>query len=255
MPKNRINCLTFVAEFGVFMKNLKNLTTTQNLIEEHKINIAIDGFAACGKSTLAKALAKRLGYAYIDSGAMYRAATHYFQQQNIDIEDIKLVDAALPDVHIHFQNTPKGNRTYLNNVDVEEEIRTMLVSSQVSEVSTIHSVRDAMVAQQQRMGTLKGVVMDGRDIGTVVFPTAELKIFMTADVAVRVQRRQAELAAKGVELSAEEVEKNLRHRDRIDTTRAYNPMRQAADAVVLDNSKLTPEEQIEIIVKLAKERI
>lgn len=237
------------------MKNLKNGKEIHAETHPATINIAIDGFAACGKSTLAKALASRLGYTYIDSGAMYRAATHYFQQNNIDISDTNAVDTALPDVHIHFQHTPHGTHTFLNNVDVEAEIRSMFVSSQVSEVSTIESVRDAMVAQQQRMGNQKGVVMDGRDIGIIVFPTAELKIFMTASVAIRVKRRQDELTAKGVALSYEEVEKNLLHRDHIDTTRRYNPMRKADDAIILDNSNLTPAQQVAFVLDLAKERM
>jgi cytidylate kinase len=220
-----------------------------------KIIIAVDGFAACGKSTLAKALAARLGYGYIDSGAMYRAATLFLMQKGIHYNDTAAVAAALPDLHIFFRNTKLGNRTFLNNIDVEEEVRSMSVSDIVSEVSAISSVRRAMVLQQQQMSKQKGVVMDGRDIGTVVFPKAELKIFMTADVSIRVQRRQAELAAKGIHLDAATVEKNLLHRDNIDSTRADSPLRKADDAITLDNSFLTPAEQMEMILALARERI
>lgn len=220
-----------------------------------KIIIAVDGFAACGKSTLAKALAERLGYGYIDSGAMYRAATLFLMQCGIDYNDTSAVAAALPDLHIFFKNTKQGNRTFLNNIDVEEEVRSMSVSDIVSEVSAISSVRRAMVLQQQQMSKQKGVVMDGRDIGTVVFPKAELKIFMTAEVSIRVQRRQAELAAKGIHLDAVAVEKNLLHRDNIDSTRADSPLRKANDAIMIDNSFLTPAEQMQMILALARERI
>ena len=220
-----------------------------------RIIIAVDGFAACGKSTLAKAVAARLGYGYIDSGAMYRAATLFLMQRGIEYTDLAGVAAALPDLHIFFRNTRLGNRTFLNNVDVEEAVRSMAVSDIVSEVSAISSVRRAMVLQQQQMSKQKGVVMDGRDIGTVVFPKAELKIFMTADVNVRVARRQAELAAKGIFLNAEVVQKNLLHRDNIDSTRADSPLRKADDAIIIDNSDLTPAQQMEQVLAYARERI
>ena len=226
-----------------------------DLPESPKIIIAVDGFAACGKSTLAKALAARLGYGYIDSGAMYRAATLFLMQNGIDYNDLERVQAALPKLNINFKNTKQGNRTFLNGVDVEEKVRSMSVSDIVSEVSAISAVRRAMVLQQQQMSKQKGVVMDGRDIGTVVFPKAELKIFMTADVSIRVQRRQAELAAKGIHLDAVAVEKNLLHRDNIDSTRADSPLRKANDAIMIDNSFLTPAEQMQMILALARERI
>ncbi|HMQ89962.1 MAG TPA: (d)CMP kinase [Flavilitoribacter sp.] len=210
-----------------------------------KIIVAIDGYSSCGKSTLAKALAGRLGYAYVDSGAMYRAATLYLLQHGIGIEEEGAIEAALDDIHIRFERNPSGNRTLLNGEDVEEQIRSMEVSAVVSEVSAISPVRRAMVRQQQNMGKHKGIVMDGRDIGTVVFPDAELKIFLTAAKDIRVARRYRELTAKGIDISLDEVEENLAHRDLIDSTRDDSPLRQAEDAVVLDNSRLTPEQQLD----------
>ncbi len=209
-----------------------------------KIIVAIDGYSSCGKSTLAKALAKLLGYTYLDSGAMYRAATLFFLRNGTDIQDEAAVVKALEGIHIRFILNPNGNRTILNEEDVENEIRSMEVSRMVSEVSAISPVRRAMVRQQQAMGKAKGIVMDGRDIGTVVFPDAELKIFLTARQDVRVQRRFQELRAKGIEISLEEVEENLVHRDLIDSTREDSPLTQATDAIVLDNSDLTPDEQL-----------
>ncbi|MEZ4950454.1 MAG: (d)CMP kinase [Saprospiraceae bacterium] len=218
---------------------------------DQKITIAIDGFSSCGKSTLARDLAKELGYAYVDSGAMYRAVTLYFLDQDIDFENKDAVEKALDVIDIKFRHTENGNRTILNGKDVEEEIRTMRVSKNVSPVAAISSVRKAMVAQQQQMGDHKGIVMDGRDIGTVVFPEAELKIFLTASQEVRTQRRFDELKGKGWDTSMDEVKKNLSERDRIDSTREDSPLTQAEDAIVVDNSFLTPDEQLNLVMRYA----
>lgn len=216
-----------------------------------KIIIAIDGYSSCGKSTLAKALASRLHYAYVDSGAMYRAVTLYFLRNSIDLEDNHQVLQALDNIHIHFERHPSGNRTFLNGEDVEEQIRVMEVSEWVSPVAAISAVRRAMVVQQQAMGKRKGIVMDGRDIGTVVFPQAELKLFITAETEERVRRRYLELTAKGIAISMDAVRNNLIERDHIDSTRADSPLRQAEDAIVIDNTHLTPEAQLEKAQALA----
>lgn len=215
-----------------------------------KIIIAIDGFSSCGKSTLAKALAKKLHYAYVDTGAMYRAVTLFFLNNNVDINDRTEVLKALSEIEIHFERTPKGNHVFLNGQDVELEIRTMRVAEMVSPVATISSVRRAMVAQQQSMGKRKGIVMDGRDIGTVVFPKAELKVFLTAETDIRTQRRFDELKAKAQDVSFEEVKNNLSERDLIDSNRADSPLRQAEDAILIDNSFLTPEQQLQKVLDL-----
>lgn len=220
-----------------------------------KIIIAIDGFSSCGKSTLAKALAKALNYGFVDSGAMYRAVTLYLLENNIPIEDLTAVEQALTNIQIRFQAGPKGNCTYLNGQNVEDKIRTMEVSERVSPVAAISVVRKAMVRQQQEMGAEKGIVMDGRDIGTVVFPDAELKIFVTAQPEVRAQRRFLELQRKGQVVALEEVRKNLAERDHIDSTREDSPLRQADDALVLDNTNLNPEEQLQVALDWARERI
>lgn len=209
-----------------------------------KIIIAVDGFSSTGKSTLAKELARELNYGYIDTGAMYRAVTLYFLRHNTDIENAAEVAAALEKITIAFKNIDGKNTTFLNGENVEEEIRRMQVSDFVSPVAAVSAVRRAMVKLQQAMGTEKGIVMDGRDIGTVVFPEAELKIFVTADPKVRAVRRYAELQAKGQQTEYEEVARNLAERDMIDSTRADSPLRQADDAVVLDNTYLTREEQL-----------
>lgn len=216
-----------------------------------KIIIAIDGHSSCGKSTMAKDLASKIGYTYIDTGAMYRAVTLYGLQHDLFYPngDIKLneLEAAMPDIHITFKFNEETRRpdTYLNNVCVESEIRGMEVSSHVSPIATVGFVRTAMVAQQQEMGKQKGIVMDGRDIGTVVFPEAELKVFVTASAEVRAQRRYDELKAKGQEASFEEILANVIERDRIDSSRDISPLRQADDAILLDNSTLTIPEQNE----------
>ncbi len=217
-----------------------------------KIIVAIDGFSSCGKSTLARALARSLHYAYVDTGAMYRAVTLFFLENRVDWEDPSAVASALEKIEIHFERHPSGgNHTFLNGVDVESGIREMRVSEAVSPVSTVSAVRRFLVKQQQAMGRRRGIVMDGRDIGTVVFPDAELKIFLTADPDIRAERRQAELAAKGQFFSTEEIKKNLLDRDRIDSSRADSPLRQADDAVVIDNSYLSPEEQLGRALELA----
>lgn len=218
-----------------------------------KIIIAIDGYSSCGKSTTAKLVAARLGYGYIDTGAMYRAVTLYFLNNYINLTNPKAIEKALNDIHISFHYNPKTqqNEVFLNGVNVEEEIRQMHVSDKVSEVSAIPAVRHAMVAQQQRMGKKRGIVMDGRDIGTRVFPDAELKIFMTADLDVRAARRQQELLEKGQLVNLEEVKENLLHRDLIDTTRAESPLRKAEDAHLIDTTHITIDEQVEYVVHLA----
>jgi cytidylate kinase len=218
-----------------------------------RIIIAIDGYSSCGKSTLAKALAKELHYAYVDTGAMYRAVTLYFLDNDVDFNEKEEVAEALMKIEIHFERVAGQNHTFLNDNDVEAEIRTMRVSDMVSPVSTISEVRRFLVAQQQKMGHRKGVVMDGRDIGTVVFPKAELKIFLTADTDIRTQRRYDELKAKGQEIDFEIVRKNLIERDLIDSNRADSPLRQAEDAVLIDNSYLTPAEQLQKALDLVKE--
>lgn len=217
--------------------------------------IAIDGYASCGKSTLAKGLAKALGYAYIDTGAMYRATTLFFLNNNIDFKDTEAIAAALQQINIHFEVLEGVNTTFLNGENVEGAIREMEVSSHVSQVAAISAVRRAMVAQQQEMGKKRGVVLDGRDIGTVVFKDAELKIFMTASMEVRNQRRLTELLDKGLDVDEAAVKQNLEMRDHIDTTRDDSPLKQAEDAIVLDNSTMGREAQLEWALKLANEKM
>jgi len=219
-----------------------------------KIIIAVDGFSSCGKSTLAKALAKELSYVFIDSGAMYRAITLYFLREHINWNDEQAVLQALSNIKLHFDyNEDRGSSDiYLNDENVELIIRDMLVSENVSEVSTIKAVREFAVEQQQQMGKKKGIVMDGRDIGTTVFPYAQLKIFVTADNAVRVERRFKELYEKNPSITIEEVRNNLEMRDYIDSNREFSPLRKAEDAVVLDNTNLTREEQLKIALDLAR---
>jgi cytidylate kinase len=222
-----------------------------------KIIVAIDGYSSCGKSTLAKQLANRLNYVFIDSGAMYRAITLYFLRHHVDWKNIKQVNKALSGITLDFECNDKNCQSdmLLNDENVEALIRDMLVSEHVSEVSTIKEVREFAVAQQQKMGDRKGIVMDGRDIGTTVFPDAELKIFVTADPSVRVERRFKELYAKNPNITIEEIQSNLEMRDYIDSNREFSPLRKAADAIELDNTNMTREEQLEIALRWAKERM
>ena len=214
-----------------------------------KIVIAIDGFSSCGKSTMAKDLARRIGYVYVDTGAMYRSVTLFALNHHLFNEDGSVkadqLEKLMPEVNISFKlNTETGRPdTYLNGVCVENDVRSMEVSSHVSPIAAIPFVREALVAQQQRMGGDKGIVMDGRDIGTTVFPEAELKIFVTASAEVRAQRRYDELKAKGAEANYDDILKNVQERDYIDTHREVSPLRKADDALELDNSHMTIEEQ------------
>jgi len=216
-----------------------------------KITIAIDGLSSCGKSTLAKALAKRLGYVYGDSGAMYRAVTLYFLDNDLDWNNEIDVKLGLSKINIHFENIDGKNTTFLNGKNVEEDIRTMRVSEFVSPVATISTIRKQMVAMQQAMGENGGIVMDGRDIGTVVFPNAKLKLFVTASAEVRTQRRYDELLAKGWTVDFEEIKMNLLERDRIDSSREDSPLKKAEDAVELDNSRLDQQQQLNIALELS----
>jgi cytidylate kinase len=222
-----------------------------------KIIITIDGWSSCGKSTLAKQLAKELGYIYIDSGAMYRAITLYFLRNHVDWTNTAAVKGALEDINIEFVFNPKSesSETHLNDENVEYVIRDLVVAEKVSEVASIKEVREFAVRQQKELGKNKGIVMDGRDIGTVVFPHAELKIFMTADNEVRVERRFRELYEKNPNITLEEIKNNLEMRDYIDSHREVSPLRQAKDALVLDNSQLSMKQQLDIALKWAKERM
>ena len=219
-----------------------------------KIIIAIDGYSACGKSTTAKMVASILNYGYIDTGAMYRAVTLYFLDHYIDITNPKSVAKALSEIEITFHCNPKNgeNETFLNGLNVEKVIREMRVSEKVSEVSAIKAVRVSLVAQQQKMGKSKGILMDGRDIGTVVFPDADLKIFMTADFDIRAERRQKELLEKGNLIDLDKVKGNLSKRDQIDTSRKESPLKRAENAVEIDTTHVTFDEQVEQIVNLAQ---
>lgn len=222
-----------------------------------KINIAIDGLSGCGKSSTAKAVAKALGYKFIDTGAMYRAVTLYVLNEAVDLTSKESVVQALEQITIDFRYNRESqkNETFLNGQNVEEEIRSMRVAGSVSQVAAIKEVRVAMVAQQQQMGKDKGVVMDGRDIGSVVFPEAELKLFMTASTEVRAKRRQAELREKGEEVALDEIMKNLEERDRIDSTRDESPLIKVEDAIEVDTSNLLFEEQVQKVLDLALQRI
>lgn len=222
----------------------------------HKIIIAIDGFSSCGKSTLAKQLAAQLGYNYIDSGAMYRAITLYFLRNGIHVNDHEQILDALANIHLSFVFNEQRQQSdiYLNDEDVEPYIRDLIVAEKVSEVAAIKEVRSFAVAQQKKMGKKKGIVMDGRDIGTVVFPEAELKIFMTAEPDIRVLRRYDELVVSNPNITIEEVRHNLELRDYIDSNREESPLRKANDAITLDNSSLTREEQLEKVLEWVKDR-
>ncbi|MBN8674201.1 MAG: (d)CMP kinase [Chitinophagales bacterium] len=222
-----------------------------------KIIITIDGWSSCGKSTLAKQLAKELGYVYVDSGAMYRAITLYFLRNNVDLGEKKEVKQALKSINLEFIYNAKSNNSeiYLNEENVEYLIRDLIIAEKVSDVAAIKEVREFAVAQQQKMGEKKGIVMDGRDIGTVVFPKAELKIFMTADNAIRVERRFKELYEKNPNITIEEVKNNLEMRDYIDSHREVSPLRQAKDALELDNSNITPQQQLKLALEWASQKI
>jgi CMP/dCMP kinase len=221
------------------------------------ITVTIDGYSSTGKSTLAKALAKKLKYAYIDSGAMYRAITLYILRNHIDWTDEKEVTEALANIELHFNynEATASSEMYLNNENVEFIIRDLVVAEKVSEVATIKSVREFAVAQQKKMGKGKGIVMDGRDIGTVVFPKAELKLFIVADTEVRVKRRFKELYDRNPNITLEEVQANLEMRDYIDSNREVSPLRKAKDAIELDNTYLSFDEFLEKAYKLAKQKV
>ena len=222
-----------------------------------KIIIAIDGFSACGKSSTAKEVANLLTYKYIDSGAMYRAVTLYFLQNYITLENSREVEKAMEKIEVSFIFSERKGKseTYLNGLNVEEEIRKMYVSEQVSQVSALPTVRRYLVNQQRKLGKRKGVVMDGRDIGSNVFPKAELKVFMKADLSIRAERRQQELLAKGQAEAIPTIEQNLLYRDKIDSERKENPLIIPEDAYILDTSELTFPEQVEYVLQLATEKM
>ena len=214
-----------------------------------KIVIAIDGYSSCGKSTVAKSLAKKLDFVYVDSGAMYRAATYYFLENNIDVKNAKEIDLALHTIHIDLINENSKSIVLLNHKDITKEIREMRISERVSDFSSIKAVRSALVKQQQAMALRRSIIMDGRDIGTVVFPDAQVKIFMTADPKVRADRRYKELKAAGQKVTLEEVFENIAHRDYQDTTRKESPLKRAHDAIILDNTNLNEREQLNFVIK------
>ena len=218
----------------------------------NNIVIAIDGYSSCGKSTLARALAKKLHFIYIDSGAMYRAVTLYFLRHNIDLNNQEQVSEALEDIHLNFHSRDYQTHITLNDEEVSEEIRQMPVSDNVSSIAALRNVRHEMVKQQQRMGRSKNIVMDGRDIGTTVFPDATLKIYMTADPKVRAERRYKELYEKNPDITLEDVFENIAHRDYQDTTRTESPLVRAPDAIILDNTNMTQEEQLEFALDKVK---
>ena len=222
-----------------------------------KIVIAIDGHAGCGKSTTARLVAKKLNYIFIDSGAMYRAVTLYLLQKNISLNNHSAVIDSLEKINLSFEKNPvsKKNEILLNNENVESKIRSMDINNNVSEVSSIKEVRSFLVKQQHEMGKKKGIIMDGRDIGTVVFPDAELKIFMTASIEARAKRRIEELKNKGESFLEEEIYTNLRERDYKDSTRKESPLRKAADAITIDTSQLTIEEQVDKVIALVDRQL
>ena len=223
-------------------------------MDQRKINIAIDGYSSCGKGTLAKAMALALSYVFIDSGAMYRAVTLFLMRKSVNLDDMAQVEQALAQVTVEFDvNDAGASVVLLNGENVEDEIRTIAVASKVSEVAKIQAVRNKLVFLQQQMGAKKGVVMDGRDIGTVVFPNAELKIFMTASVEVRAQRRFAELVAKGDDVTLEEISANLKHRDAVDSSRENSPLTMTSDYRVLDNSEMDRDSQFALAMAWADE--
>ena len=222
-----------------------------------KIIVAIDGLSGSGKSTSAKTVARELGYSYIDTGAMYRAVTLFFLNKRIDISDSNQVDFALGEISMDFRfnQLAERNEIYLNGTCVEDKIRSMEVNQRVSQVSALPAVRNALRSKQRQLGQQKGVVMDGRDIGTAIFPEAELKLFLTANVAVRARRRQSDFKSAGEEVSLKEIEENLEQRDFFDTTRKTSPLTKAPDAYEIDTSDITLQQQIEQILRLARKRI
>jgi len=221
-----------------------------------KIIIAIDGYSACGKSTTAKQVAAILGYHYIDSGAMYRAVTFYFLENHVALTNPREVDRALSQIHLSFHlNGHSSSEVFLNGASVEKNIRKMRVSENVSQVSTLKEVRHAMVAQQRKLGKDKGIVMDGRDIGTTVFPDAELKLFLTADIQVRAYRRQQELLESNKLIDLDTILSNLTERDRIDSTRKESPLVKAKDAIGMDTTHITIDEQVDEVVRMAVTKI
>lgn len=221
-----------------------------------KIIIAIDGYSACGKSTTAKEVAAILGYHYIDSGAMYRAVTLYFLENHISLTNPKEIAKAMDQIHLSYHlNSHSSSDTFLNGVNVEKKIRKMRISENVSQVSTIKEVRQAMVAQQRRLGKDKGIVMDGRDIGSVVFPDAELKLFLTADIQTRAYRRQQELLERDQLIDLDTILSNITDRDRIDSTRKESPLVKAKDAIGMDTTHITIDEQVDEVVRMALSKI
>ncbi|HEV2832887.1 MAG TPA: (d)CMP kinase [Hanamia sp.] len=224
---------------------------------QHKIIVTIDGLSSCGKSTLAKQLAKKLGYVYIDSGAMYRAVTLYFLRNNIDPLNEKEIRNAIKNISIEFlvNEISEQSEIYLNGENVEYIIRDLVVAEKVSEVAALKEVRSFAVAAQQAMGINKGIVMDGRDIGTTVFPDAEVKIFMIADEAVRVERRFTEMFTKNPNITLDEVKSNIAMRDYIDSNREVSPLRKAADAIEIDNTSLTEKEQLSLAFRIVKSQL
>jgi cytidylate kinase len=221
-----------------------------------RIIIAIDGFSGCGKSTTARQVAQQLNYRYIDTGAMYRAVTLFFLDEEINYRDAKAVEAALKHLEITFQTDTNGtSATFLNGKNVEADIRSMRVAGKVSQISAIPEVRKAMVVQQHKMGEKRGLVMDGRDIGTVVFPDAELKIFLTADIKIRAERRQLELRQKGTSVEINEIIKNLEERDLADSTRTESPLKKASDAITIDTSQIGISDQVNRVIELARKHM
>ena len=220
-----------------------------------KIVITIDGWSSCGKSTLAKQMAKELGYVYVDSGAMYRAITLYFLRHHTDWTDTREVEIALSNIVMEFHRNEKSGQSemFLNGENVEYVIRDLVIAEKVSEVAAIKEVRTFAVAEQQKMGKNKGIVMDGRDIGTTVFPDAALKIFMTADISVRVERRFKEMFEKNPNITIEEIKNNLEMRDYIDSNREVSPLRKAPDAIIIDNTNISMEQQLKFSLDLLKE--
>lgn len=217
--------------------------------------IAIDGFSSCGKSTLAKQIAKELDYIFVDTGAMYRATALFFIRSEVNLNDVSQINDALEAMTISFKNIDGNNVTFLNGENVESEIRSLEVSGMVSEVAAIPAVRRKMVALQRNMTDADGVVMDGRDIGTVVFPNADVKLFVTADPLIRAQRRYNEMVAKEEHPDIQEIISNLAHRDHIDSTRDDSPLRQAEDAILIDNTTLTKDEQFELALSFIRQKM